>query len=140
MRAILTLIIFAVSIPLAIAQQAEYQRPQEAELSKHWCDEAGGISEYRLPDNTRVDCLLDEYAVEMDWSHKWAECIGQAQYYGVMSNRRPACVLIKKSSVSGSIFKQHNRRASVAANKYTLILCISERGTEIHCDNNRGQR
>ena len=57
--------------------------------------------EYILPDKARVDCLLDDLAVEVDFAPKWAECIGQAMYYAKMTNKIPACLLIleKESDV-----------------------------------------
>lgn len=36
--------------------------------------------EYVLPDRTRVDCLTDEYAIEIEFAENWAESIGQAMY------------------------------------------------------------
>lgn len=59
-----------------------------------WCDSHKGIMEYRLSDNTRVDCLTDKLAVEFDFANKWAGCIGQALYYGQKTGKTPACVLI----------------------------------------------
>lgn len=43
--------------------------------------------EYRLSDNTRVDCMTDTLAVEFDLANKWAECIGQALYYGKQTKK-----------------------------------------------------
>lgn len=54
-----------------------------------------------LQDRTRVDCLTDEYAIEYDFSNKWAEAIGQALHYGVMTDSRPAIVLIGSQNDSG---------------------------------------
>ena len=59
-----------------------------------WCRAKGGITEYKLNDKTRIDCLLPDMAVEFDFAPKWAECIGQALYYGKKTNRTPVCVLI----------------------------------------------
>lgn len=59
-----------------------------------WCSAHKGVMEYRLNDNTRVDCLTDTLAVEFDFANKWAECIGQALYYGQKTGKTPACVLI----------------------------------------------
>jgi len=64
-----------------------------------FCDEKQGIVEYRLEDKTRVDCLMDEYAVEADFASKWAESIGQALFYGYMTNRKPAVLLIMEDHV-----------------------------------------
>lgn len=66
----------------------------EAEYQKAWCSARSGQMEYVLNDKTRIDCLLPTMAVEFDFANKWAECIGQALYYGQKTGRTPACVLI----------------------------------------------
>ena len=66
----------------------------EAEYQKFWCDKNNGIIEFRLNDKSRVDCLTDSLAVEVDFANKWSECIGQALYYGFMTGKRPKVVLI----------------------------------------------
>lgn len=69
----------------------------EKEYQVKWCNAHNGITEYKLDDKTRVDCLTDKLAVEFDFAPKWAECIGQALYYGQKTNRTPACVLIMEN-------------------------------------------
>ena len=59
-----------------------------------WCGARGGQMEVVLPDRTRVDCLLPDYAVEVDFASKWAECAGQSLHYSRMTRRPPGCVLI----------------------------------------------
>lgn len=59
-----------------------------------WCGKYKGIQEYKLKDKTRVDCVTKNYAVEFDFASKWAECIGQALYYGIMTKKKPVCLLI----------------------------------------------
>lgn len=66
----------------------------EKEYQEYWCNKHKGQLEYVLNDKARVDCLLFDMAVEFDFAPKWAECIGQAIYYGKRTNRTPACVLI----------------------------------------------
>jgi hypothetical protein len=66
----------------------------ESSYQAAWCNKKDGIAEYRLPEATRVDCLLDEFAVEFDFAHKWAKSIGQALYYSSVTGRRPAVVMI----------------------------------------------
>lgn len=70
---------------------------QEKVYQAHWCKAKGGVMEYKLDDATRVDCLLPTMAVEFDFAKKWAECIGQALYYGQKTKRTPACVLIMEN-------------------------------------------
>ena len=69
----------------------------EKDYQACWCNAKGGQMEYVLPDKARVDCLLPDMAVEFDFAPKWAECIGQALYYGQMTNKVPACVLIMEN-------------------------------------------
>lgn len=66
----------------------------ESYYSSVWCNQMGGIEEVRTFKGTRVDCLLDDYAVEVDFDTKWAEGLGQALHYGVEFNRQPAVLLI----------------------------------------------
>lgn len=66
----------------------------EREYQDQWCSQYGGIQEYVLDDNSRVDCLTDEYAVEFDFAPKWAEAIGQSLYYAEKTGRKPGIVLI----------------------------------------------
>jgi len=62
-----------------------------------WCAENGGREEVRTSQNTRADCLLDNYAVEVDFDTKWAEGLGQALHYGVEFDRPAAVLLILKN-------------------------------------------
>ena len=51
-------------------------------------------TEVVLWDYTRVDLLNDEYAIEVDWAQKWAEAIGQSTYYGIITKKKPAIILL----------------------------------------------
>lgn len=80
---------------IAFVNTAEAKRVYQEKVYKaQWCKARGGVMEYKLNDKTRVDCLLPTMAVEFDFANKWAECIGQALYYGQKTKRIPACVLI----------------------------------------------
>ena len=63
-----------------------------------WCNEQKGITEYKLSDYTRVDCLTETHAVEFDFAKKWAEAVGQSIHYGMMTDKTPAIVLIIEQS------------------------------------------
>lgn len=68
--------------------------------------------EYKLNDKTRVDCLTKDLAVEVDFAPKWAECVGQALYYGKMTNKQPACVLIMERGEKDLKYLKRLRRAA----------------------------
>ncbi len=65
-----------------------------------------GAIEFVLSDKTRIDCLTDEYAIEYDWAHKWAESIGQSLYYARMTGKKPAVAIIMKSPVDEKYIKR----------------------------------
>ncbi len=61
---------------------------------ERWCREQGGQIEVVLPDKTRCDCLIDNYAIEFDFGFNWAEAIGQSIYYSLQTEKRAGIVLI----------------------------------------------
>ena len=67
---------------------------RETVWSKWLATQMGGIPEYILPDRTRVDILTPTLAIEVDWIKKWPQAIGQAVYYGLMTDRQPAILLL----------------------------------------------
>lgn len=71
-----------------------YHKHSEASYQKAWCSAHNGIEEYENKDMTRVDCLTLTHAVEFDFANKWAESIGQALHYGLMTGKKPMIVLI----------------------------------------------
>ena len=84
---LLTLLIFS----LPVQAKRMYNEAYYQEL---WCSEQKGKMEYGLPDYTRVDCLTEDHAIEFDFANKWAESIGQALHYGMMTGKKPGIVLI----------------------------------------------
>ena len=71
-----------------------HHKHNEASYQDVWCSIHGGITEYENDDKTRVDCITDKHAVEFDFANKWAESIGQALHYGIMTGKKPKVVLI----------------------------------------------
>lgn len=109
----LLLIFLLLSLP-AQALEKDYAIP--------WCSANGGISEYELPDRTRVDCLTPEYAIEFEFAHKWAESIGQSLYYSKMTGKKPAVALIM-----GRGDMKYYRRILKASNNQITVLRIQKR-------------
>ena len=56
-----------------------------------------GQAEVKLPDRTRVDCVLSSHAVEVDFARKWAEAVGQSLHYSRMTGKRAGILLIMLS-------------------------------------------
>ena len=99
-------ILLILSLP-AQAKHLHLERKYQAE----WCGKYNGVMEYKLNDKTRVDCLTKNFAVEFDFAPKWAEAIGQSLYYGLMTNHKPAVVLIIEKPED---FKYYERIKTVA--------------------------
>lgn len=90
----------------------------EASYQNEWCNKWYGKAEYKLPDNTRVDCLTANYAVEFDFAKKWAEAVGQSLHYGLMTGKKPAIILIIEKPKD---FEYYNRLKPIC-NKYGITL------------------
>lgn len=71
-----------------------YHKHNESSYQHAYCSACKGIEEYKLPDYTRVDCLTDTHAIEFDFANKWAESIGQALHYALMTGKKAKVVLI----------------------------------------------
>ena len=84
----------------------------EAEYQNYWCAANNGITEYKLKDLARVDCLTETHAVEFDFAPKWAECIGQALYYGIMTDKQPACCLILENGMKDMKYYKRLKKVS----------------------------
>lgn len=75
-------------------EQVMLPKMKEAYYVSQWCRDDFGKQEFVLWDNTRVDCLTKDYAIEFDFAHKWAESVGQSLYYAKMTGKQPAVALI----------------------------------------------
>jgi len=71
-------------------------------------------------DGTRTDCLNAQYAVEVDFSSKWAEGIAQALYYGLIHDRSPGLILICSNYTSSRACTAHLGRAIETLEAYSL--------------------
>lgn len=73
---------------------AKAEGKSEKEYTSDWCHSRGGFTEHRLADRTRVDCMLNGYAIEFDFARKWAEAPVQALHYARYTGRVAAVALI----------------------------------------------
>jgi hypothetical protein len=117
MRFILSTIIFGLLTSASFAQHAN----KESHYQEFLCNSLDGVMEYRLQDKTRVDCLTGDYAIEVDFQEKAYDCIGQALYYGIKTNRSPACALIVKEKQNSYV-----NRLNVVAEYYGIKVILIE--------------
>jgi hypothetical protein len=89
----------------------------EASYQNAWCSAHGGVTEYENKDFTRVDCLTATNAVEFDFANKWAESIGQALHYQLMTGKRAKVVLILEDPQTQMVYY---KRVKALAQKYNF--------------------
>jgi len=89
------------------------------------CNELDGVMEQSLLDRTRIDCLTKKYAIEVEFSKKWAEGVGQALYYAEMTHTKPAIGLIVRDNRKDM---GHLKRLQVLTNKYHIKIFLIHRG------------
>jgi len=90
----ITLILAAATLLISTGSSAAKHLHHEKWYQEAWCGTAGGETEHRLSNRTRVDCLTETRAIEFDFGKKWAESIGQALHYGGKTVRQSGVVLI----------------------------------------------
>ncbi len=115
MRKSILLSLLVVSV--VVAGCAEKKKHNEKYYQTQLCNELDGVMEQSLLDRTRIDCLTDEYAIEVDFSKKWAESVGQSLYYAEMTGKKPAVGFIMRDNKKDN---RHLKRVKVLADKYNI--------------------
>ncbi len=122
------LIVLLLLILIAVGYFYFVAAPQKKHNEKYYqtqlCNELDGVMEQSLLDRTRVDCLTDEYAIEVDFAKKWAEGVGQSLYYAEMTEKKPAVGLIARDNDKD---KRRMKRLKVLAGKYGITIFKIER-------------
>lgn len=106
MKKILIIIILLFAAPVF----AGHLHPEKA-YQKVWCEKQKGVSEYVLPDKSRVDCLTKSHAIEFDFARKYWEAVGQSLYYAGMTGLQPGIVLILEKDSDTKFLKRLNKIA-----------------------------
>ncbi|ABB44615.1 hypothetical protein Suden_1337 [Sulfurimonas denitrificans DSM 1251] len=107
---------------LTLNQQDNNVKKDEKYYQTKMCQELKGKIEYVLADKTRVDCLTNEYAIEVDFAKKWAEAIGQSLYYAQMTGKKPAIGFIV-----GDGDERYLKRVESVAEKFDIKIIILEK-------------
>jgi hypothetical protein len=107
---------------LTLKQEDDNVKKNEKYYQTKMCQELGGKIEYVLPDKTRVDCLTDEYAIEVDFAKKWAEAIGQSLYYAQITGKKPAIGFIVENGDDRYI-----KRVKTVSEKFEIKIILLEK-------------
>lgn len=81
-------------------------KPNEHWYQEVWCQGRGGRVEHILDDGRRVDCLTDEFAIEVEFAHKWSEAIGQSLDYSMLTNKKAGIVLVLRKKSDNTYWKR----------------------------------
>ena len=79
------------------AHGQQIRKAKEADYNRAYCAQLNGAIEaaYKQRNSkVRVDCLTPTHAIEVDWSDKWAESIGQSLNYAILTRRNAGVILI----------------------------------------------
>ena len=81
----------------------------EKDINESWCSSMGGVTEFRTKDSTYVDCLTEEYAIEVEFDYNWKEAIGQSLHYAETTGKKAAIVIIRRSNSNKDYFAELSR-------------------------------
>ena len=118
-------IITALLIALLLFTGCTEKKHKEKYYQTQLCNDLDGVMEQSLLDRTRVDCLTDEYAIEVDFAKKWAEAVGQSLYYALMTEKKPAIGIIVRDNKKD---KRRLKRVERLADKYHIKIFTIKRG------------
>jgi hypothetical protein len=110
----LVLIIIAVVIPLPEPQDEKWS---ENDWTTHIAENgefSGYDTKFRFWDRTRPDLMGEKYVIEIDWSSKWKEGVGQACYYRELADKRGAVILLFPDGINSEKERLRGYRCMVA--------------------------
>ena len=95
-----------------------YAIEKEEFYSNKFCEELSGQSQFKLKDLSRVDCLTETHAFEVDWADgmKVYEAIGQSLYYASQTGKKPGILLLIRKDNS----KKHIRKVQEVISAFNL--------------------
>ena len=105
-------------IILFILSFSAYAIEKEEFYSNKFCEELSGQSQFKLKDLSRVDCLTETHAFEVDWADgmKVYEAIGQSLYYASQTDKKPGILLLIRKDNS----KKHIRKVQEVISAFNL--------------------
>jgi len=113
---------FCLFFSVVLCGNSKKAKMYERDYQYIFCNKKNGIIEYRLKDKSRVDCLTKEYAIEIDYSKKWAEAIGQSLYYSYMTQKKAGIGIIV--DINSKADNRYLKRLYTVTNKLDIKVFI----------------
>ncbi len=88
--------LYLVFLLFCVLPSVLFSQQYEADYAELIQCELGGEREVHVTSGY-VDLLTETLAIEVEFANKWKQAIGQALWYGLQTNKKPAIVLIKRS-------------------------------------------
>ena len=98
------ILLFAIN---ALSQEKQH----ESYYQDKFANIINGETEIVLKDQTRVDIVTNNYAIEVDFGYNWAESIGQSLHYKEMLNKKAGVLLVVESNKENRFIKRLGRIA-----------------------------
>jgi hypothetical protein len=119
-----TLILMMVAAPAYAKSEAEYK--------KEWCAKHNGEIDYKTQENTTVDCMTNNYAIEFDFGENWNQAMRKSRHQSLNTGKYPGIVLILQNSAN----KKHLFKLREIVEKRRLGIKIWTVGidVELPCD------
>lgn len=117
-----------IACTLILAVTPGHAQELEKDRQKQLC-EGMQIGRY-LPNGTTVDCVTDDYAIEVDFSNKWAEAIGQSLMYAAELQRLPGIILVCHRDTDPSLCLKHGYLIEQTVNWWRIGMTVWKCGAD----------
>lgn len=113
--------IAAVSLALFVLLCTYAALAGECDITKALAAKYHADAEVVLSDGSRADLISERYAIEVEWSKKWKESIGQCELYSILTGKEPGVILLVKDPAAEA---KHIERCHKVCDKLKIKLWI----------------
>ncbi len=85
------------------------QLKNEGFYAQQWCRQNQGKFGSLSEENSVIDCLTSQYAIDCAFAEKWPETIGRALFHAMATGKEPGICLILKSPDDNRYWLEMNR-------------------------------
>lgn len=123
MRIALALPLLVLFTGPSVAQELERDRQEQLCAGMQ-------IGRYLTQTRTYVDCVTDDHAIEVDFSNKWAEAIGQSLLYAAELERLPGIILVCHRDTEPTTCLRHGYLIEQTVNWWRIGMTVWQCGTD----------
>lgn len=110
--------------PAAWAEEAEQFEPRNLEANHVAFLCAGMETEVVLRTGARADCVSETHAIEVDFTRKWADAIGQSLHYAAVLEKLPGMILVCHPTQSPDLCYRHFLRVGETFSYWTISMTV----------------